>query len=282
MKKSIITIPLLLIATILTIFFGRRYAAHQQEEMDNNQLLAVEEATDEEQEIDNLPQEDAIDTEEDSTTLEDYESRIDSLSVYETLDYISLMNGDVTIAYYGDVNSEAEWYGLINNYINTAVSEEVTVADYTYPGEDTYELYIQQTAQEITSENPDVVFYGLPALPDKIRDIGLAETEQYMTSLVSQLAGSDETELILIEPYPIVNEINQLNSRSLDYRSYLGRMQQVATELSVPIIPLHEEFLNRSEENGLESFYNEDNSQLNQEGIELVLSILDEWFQQEL
>lgn len=277
-----ITIPLLLIATILTIFFGRRYAAHQQEEMDNNQLLIVEEATDDETEADQSSQDNETETDSLSHSIEEYESRIDSLSLYETLDYLSLTNEDVTVAYYGDIDAEAEWVSLVNNYLNTAVSGNLTISDFTYPQEDTYELYIQQTTQSLTSENPDVIFYGLPALPDKIRDIGLAETEQYMTALVSQLNDLDTTELILIEPYPIVNEINQLNSRSLDYRSYLGRMQQVASELAVPIIPLHDEFTSRTEESGLEAFYTEDNTQLNQEGVELVVTILDEWFQQDL
>lgn len=278
-----ITIPLLLIATILTIFFGRRYATHQQEEMDNNQLLIVEEATDDEAETDQPSQQDnETETDALSHSIEEYESRLDSLSLYERLDYLSLTNEEVSVAYYGDIDAEAEWVSLVNNYLNTAVSGNLTISNFTYPQEDTYELYIQQTTQSLTSENPDIIFYGLPALPDKIRDIGLAETEQYMTALVSQINESDTTELILIEPYPIVNEINQLNSRSLDYRSYLGRMQQVASELALPIIPLHEEFTSRTEESGLEAFYIEDNTQLNQEGVELVVSILDEWFQQDL
>lgn len=280
MKKSIITIPLLLVATILTIFFGRRYATHQQEEMDENQLLAVEEAVSEEK-AEPKPEENDNSQDQTEQTVEEYESRLDTLSLYEKIDYLSLINDEVRVAYFGDINIEEDWYSLINDYLDIATSGNLVVSDHTQPETDTYDLYIEQAVQAIVEESPDVVFYGLPALPDKTRDIGLADTEEYMTRIVNSLNELEDTELVLLEPYPIVDEIGVFNSRSLDYRSYLGRMQQVAEEEGLSIIHLHETFTERAEESSLDAFYDENRS-INQDGTELVVTILDEWFQEEL
>src|SRR5699024_6118916 len=110
-KKSSLTIPLLLVATVLTIVFGRRYAAERQEGMDENQLVAGEWSNEDDpsDDVSNNPS-GATDNQETSEgQLEDYESRLDTLSIYERLDYLSLLNNQATLAFYGDIDLEEEW-----------------------------------------------------------------------------------------------------------------------------------------------------------------------------
>lgn len=271
MKKSVLTIPLLLIACILTIFFGTRYAATQREEMSEEQLSTDENGeTIEEADPDSaeLP----VDT---ANELEEYQERLDSLSYYERMDYLSLINGEVSVAFYGNIDLTEDWVESITSNIENHTTYNTELLDFTHPAVDSYELYIQQTPQPLIEESPDIIFYGMPALPDKIRDIGLAETETYMNSVLNSLSALDDTELIVVEPYPVIQEIDQLNSRSLDYRSYLNRMRQLVENNNIPIITLHSTFTERAQETGLQSYYNETDFSLNSEGHQLATEIVD-------
>jgi hypothetical protein len=268
MKKSIISIPILLVACVLTIFFGQRYAANQREEMTEEQVETIqEEPVDGEDE----PAEEPV---EPSADLEDYEGRLDTLSHIDRIDYLSLINEEVSVAFFGDIDLNSEWMNSVTEAIESAATNGADILDYTEAGLDSYELYIRQTAQPLVAENPDMILFGLPALPDKIRDIGLAETEQYMTSILNSFAALEVSELILLEPYPVVQEIDQLNSRSLDYRSYLNRMRELAQVRNLPVISLHSEFTERAQESGLESYYNPDDFSLTAEGEQLAVDIV--------
>lgn len=268
MKKSIISIPILLVACVLTIFFGQRYAANQREEMTEEQGESIqEEPVDGEDE----PAEEPV---EPSANLEDYEGRLDTLSHVDRIDYLSLINDEVSVAFFGDIDLNAEWMRTVTEAIESAATNGADILDYTEAGLDSYELYIRQTTQPLVQENPDMILFGLPALPDKIRDIGLAETEQYMTSILNSFSALEESELILLEPYPVVQEIDQLNSRSLDYRSYLNRMRELAQVRNLPVISLHSEFTERAQESGLESYYNPDNFSLTADGEQLAADIV--------
>ncbi|GEN49937.1 SGNH/GDSL hydrolase family protein [Alkalibacterium pelagium] len=268
MKKSIISIPILLVACVLTIFFGQRYAANQREEMTEEQVETIqEEPVDGEDE----PAEEPV---EPSADLEDYEGRLDTLSHIDRIDYLSLVNEEVSVAFFGDIDLNSEWMNSVTEAIESAATNGADILDYTEAGLDSYELYIRQTSQPLVAENPDMILFGLPALPDKIRDIGLAETEQYMTSILNSFAALEVSELILLEPYPVVQEIDQLNSRSLDYRSYLNRMRELAQVRNLPVISLHSEFTERAQESGLESYYNPDDFSLTAEGEQLAADIV--------
>jgi len=280
-KKSAITIPLLLVATLSTIVFGRRYAAERQEGMDDNQLVSGSELQEDSQlskDTSENPTGSDGDMETNEELLEDYEGREDTLSIYERLDYLSLLKNQVTLAFYGDIDLEEDWAVTLTDRLTTQTSNDLVVLDYTFPNYDTYQLYIEQTVEGLTSDNPDIIIYGLPALPDKVRDIGLSETEEFMTTLLTSLTVAEETELYLLEPYPIINEINQLNSRSLDYRSYLNRMRDVAEERDIPILPLHSGFIESSNAEDLAPFYEEGTNELNDAGTELVNTVLEELF----
>ncbi|MFO8069573.1 MAG: hypothetical protein R6U02_06325 [Alkalibacterium sp.] len=275
MKKNVIIIPLLLIATIVTIVFGQRYSAKQREGMDEDQVVFAEDhdVIDEETlETDTAPS---------HNTLEYYEENSESLSLYEFLDFMSLKNGEVSLAYYGDINSEEEWVKELNTVITDSVSGDFNIMNHTYPDFDSYELYIQQTTQPLLKDSPDVIIYGMPAIPDKIRDIGLAETEEFMNYVLDGLLTQEKTELLLLEPYPVPKEINQVNSRSLDYQSYLGRMQTVAEKKDLTVLPLHSKFTDKASEKSLAAYF-DDNDDLNEEGTRQVVSILDNLFKEEL
>lgn len=268
MKKSIISIPVLLVACVLTIFFGQRYAANQREEMTEEQVETIQqEPVDGEDE----PAEEPV---EPSAGIEEYEGRLETLSYIDQIDYLSLLNEEVSVAFFGDIDLNAEWMNSVTETIETAATNGADILDYTEAGLDSYELYIRQTAQPLVEENPDMILFGLPALPDKVRDIGLAETEQYMTSILNSFAALEESELVLLEPYPVIQEIDQLNSRSLDYRSYLNRMRELAQVRNLPVISLHSEFTERSQANGLQSYYNTDDFSLTAEGEQLAAEIV--------
>lgn len=272
MKKSIVTIPVLLIACILTIFFGTRYAANQREEMSEEQSSEDESTEVIEEEEASLSAELPEDRE---SNLEEYENRVETLSYYERLDYLSMVNEAVSIAFYGDIDLTEEWVESITANIENHTTYTAELLDFTYPGVDSYELYIQQTVGPLIEESPDFVIYGMPALPDKIRDIGLAETETYMTSVLNSLSALEDSELIVVEPYPVLQEIDQLNSRSLDYRSYLNRMRQIVETNNLSLVPLHTTFTERAQEAGLESYYNENGDSLTSEGQQLAAEIVD-------
>ncbi|WP_423189388.1 hypothetical protein ACO1PF_00300 [Alkalibacterium sp. f15] len=281
MKKSFILIPLLLIATIVTIVFGQRYSARQREEMDGNLVSFAEDhegVSEETLETGNDAEEDGASSHK---NLEYYEEHSESLTLYEFLDFLSLKNGEVSLAYYGDIDSEEAWVNELNTMIADSISGDFNVMNHTYPEYDSYELYIQQTTQAVIKDSPDVIIYGMPALPDKIRDIGLAETEEFMSYVLDSLLIQEKTELLLLDPYPVPNEINQFNSRSLDYQSYLGRMQSLAEEKDITVLPLHSAFLNEASENSLAAYF-DDNDDLNDEGTHQIVTILDTFFNEEL
>lgn len=283
MKKSVMMIPLLSIAVIVTILFGRRYAAAQSEDMDVNQVSVSENDSEAENDggnADNQKEEKVV---EDSSkgSLENYEANSENLSFYEYLDYISLKNEQVTLAYYGDINTDETWVSEVNKAMSDSVSGKFRVIDHSYPSYDTYELYIEQTAQAVIDEKPDVILYALPALPDKMRDMGLTETEEFMGYVLDRLSTLEDTKVVLLEPYPIPGQISQLNSRSLDYKSYLTRMQTVSDEYGLTRIPLHSKFTDAASEESLESYY-EESDELNEAGTQQVITLLDALFSEEM
>lgn len=272
MKKSILAIPILLTASVLTIFFGRQYAASQRDQMTAQEFDFPEEVVEE-----------GVSTEDEEnqtqSSLEEYQSRVD-LSFYEQLDYQSLTEGDASIAFYADINMEADWVQRLISTIEEKTEGTIEVEDFTYAGLDSYELMIRQTSQAVTEFQPTILVYGLPALPDKERDIGLADTDEYMSTVLNQLSAYEDMEVILLEPYVKPHELEQLNSRSLDYRSYLNTMRDLAEERSLTLLPLHTDFNNQAEANGLNTYFTETDNELNDSGNELVFEIVDGYFNQ--
>ncbi|MDZ7835456.1 MAG: hypothetical protein U5K84_09205 [Alkalibacterium sp.] len=281
MKKSVIMIPVLVFAAVSTIVYGQRYSAKQREEMDSYQLSVSDSENDKTEVTEDDYLIDASEETDPQKKLAYYESNQESLSLYEYLDYISMKKETVSLAYYGDITMQEDWVAYLNNTIDESVSGDLAVIDQTYSDYDSYELYIQQTTQSLTSEAPDLILFGLPAHPDQRRDMGLEETEEFMGYVLDRLASSEDTKLIMLEPYPIINEINQINSRSLDYRSYLRRMQSVGEDYDLTVLPLHSVFEEQALDDSLTDYYKED-GELNDKGSDHVFSILDDLFSEEL
>lgn len=266
-------------ASILTIFFGQRYASRQEEQMLENSLYAQNGLNEQgEENEENSGEEEAADPEtSDADVLSEYEANQDSLSFVETLHYDVLSNGEATLTYYGDIDTTQPWYSSMNEWIHQQTGNGVTIEDVTYAEEDTYDLYINQTVPNVTETNPDMIVYGMPALADQIRDIGLTDTEQYLTNILSTLTEAlPDTDIVLLEPHPLVGEMDNFNSRMLDYRSYMSTMNEVAAEHDVPVINMHGQFLTAAEEAGLElsGLYQEDQVTLNEEGIQLYTEVV--------
>lgn len=273
MKKSVVTIPLLFVASMATIFLGRQYAASQRADMTQMHLQPESEELFEE----TTPKE-----EEESDTLskrEEYASR-DDLSLYEQLDYLSMTSESASVGFYGDIDMEEVWVQTLLTSIEDKTEGSIRVEDFTYPGLDSYELMFRQTSQAVVENQPDILLYGLPALPDQTRDIGLAETDEYMSTILNQLNQTEEMQLIVIEPYVQLNEMNQLNSRSLDYRSYLNTMRDIIEERQLALLPLHTDFSEEAATNGLSYYYTESENELNEAGNELVTNLVDGYFSQ--
>lgn len=274
----------LAIISILIIFFGRRYSVRQQDEMLENSLYVLNGLEQDADGIDEDPEEGSEDDinegspdQSDSEILAEYEANSDSLSFVETLHYLALSNGDATVAYYGDINSSDPWYSEMNTVIHSFTDNRVTIEEVTYDELDTYELFIQQTTPNVIEVNPDVIVYGMPALPDKIRDISISDTEQYMTNILNTLIESlPETQIVLLEPHPFPSEMDNLNSRSLDYRSYMSAMNSVADQFDLPVLNVHGQFLAAAEESNseLNTLFNEDGLSLNDNGVELFTQVI--------
>lgn len=271
-----------MVASILTIFFGQRYASRQEEQMLENSLYAQNgldgeleengESSDEESDNGSANAEGS-----DAEVLSEYEANQDSLSFVESLHYNVLSNGDATLTYYGDIDTSQPWYSSMNESIHEQTGDGVSIQDVTYSEIDTYDLYINQTTSNVIETNPDMLVYGMPALADHVRDIGLSDTEQYLSSILNTLTEAlPDTEIVLLEPYPLVGEMDNFNSRMLDYRSYMSTMNEVAVENNLPVISMHGQFLSAAEEAGTElsSLFQEDQVTLNESGVELYTEVL--------
>lgn len=268
-KKAFITV-LLAIVSILVIYFGRQYANKQEEEM-------LQESLDPESTVDAISQENSESAYNESTgenlskedQLSAYEESLGSLNLIELIDYQILSTDNSTLTYYGDINTGSNWYTSMNDFLDENILQELTVEEITYPETDTYELYIQQTFGNVIATEPSIVLYRMPAVPDKTRDIGISETNQYLTSIFNNLVNElPDTQIILMEPAPVLSEIDNLNSRSLDYQNYMNEMITVAEEFGFPILSTHERFLIIADEEGIElsTLFNADGSELNEEG----------------
>lgn len=274
MKKNAFITVLLAIVSILVIYFGRQYANKQEEEMlqdSMNPESTVDAAAQENSEaVDNETAGENLSKEE---QLSAYVGSLGSLSLVELIDYKILSSSNSTLTYYGDINPSADWYISMNDFLDENTLQELTVEEVTYPESDTYELYIQQTFGNVIATEPSVVLYRMPAVPDKIRDIGISETNQYLTSIFNNLVNElPDAQIILMEPAPVLSEIDNLNSRSLDYQNYMNEMIAVAEGFELPILSTHERFLTITDEEGIElsTLFNADGSELNEEGTRIL------------
>lgn len=272
-KRSGLLAIFLAVASIVIIFFGRSFFSGQEDQMLEESLYAQNGSGNETGSGDENTEAPADSDEQ----LSEYEANRDSLSFVETLHYHVLSNDGATLTYYGDINTDEAWFSEMNNFIHSQTNDGVSIEDQTYSGTDTYDLYIDQTPQNVVETNPDMVVYGMPALSDKERDIAVSDVEEYLSSIIQTLRdGMPDAEIVLLEPHPFPSEIDNYNSRSLDYVRYLDSMNEVAAENGLPVLHMHERFLTASEENGTElsSLFQEDGLSLDEEGLNLYVELL--------
>ncbi|WP_208559636.1 SGNH/GDSL hydrolase family protein [Marinilactibacillus kalidii] len=279
MKKNIFLTIILGVASILIIFFGRQHAATQEEEMLQNSLSA--ESSNESLETEDTEVAEEQD-DEDSLSAEEkiaaYEADIDSLTPLQRIDYETLVNDPVNLAYYGPIDTSLEWYNQMNTLIQNNVSGTVEIEEYTYPETGTYNLYIQRYVDNVIASEADVVIYRMPAFEDHDRDVALSETNQFLTSMLNTLTeGLPDADIFLMETEPNLFEMTNNNSRSLDYRNYMNEMNTVADEFGLQVIDIHNQFTTIAEEDEVElaSLFNEDQTVLNEEGNALLERAID-------
>jgi lysophospholipase L1-like esterase len=277
-KRSGLTIISLTVASALTVVIGQMYSSRQEDRMFQNSLYAQSDSSEQVVQTSGSGEsEESTEAAQSSTDLiSEYQANEDSLSEMEWLHYQVLTNGNATLAYYGDIHSSEQWYSELNALIHNQTDNGVTIVDSSSPETDTYDLYINQTSDSVVEADPDMVIFGLPALADKIRDIGLAETEQYLSSLFTSLTSNEGTRVVAFESHPYPGEMDNVNSRSLDYRSYLNTMNEVAADYDITVLPTHDAFLDAVEESGstLNSFFQDDQVTLNEQGAQLFVEVM--------
>ncbi|WP_080146406.1 SGNH/GDSL hydrolase family protein [Marinilactibacillus piezotolerans] len=275
MKKNIIGTIFLAIMAVLVIFFGRQYAARQEEDMLQDSLSAAEtgNTSGTDSSTGSQPEKENSADVSSEELITRYEENSGLLSILEEIDYQSLTNDPAMLVYYGDADLSEAQYANMNTFITERINGAVEVEDLTYLDEDTYELYIQETVDSVVASEADVVIYSMPALPDKIRDIGTAETNQYLTSILTALTEElPESEIILKEPTPVLGEMDNLNSRSLDYLNYMEEMNVVAETFGLSVLSTHERFLSLAEAEGIElsTLFDSEGIELNENGQALL------------
>lgn len=273
-KRKGLTIGLLSASSVLMILFGRGHAERQEDRMLENSLYAQNSDMNWEDSMEEVVVETSSGEDPEEST-EETSQHISS--VVDALNASVAENGEATLAYYGNIDPESASYSELNNFIHNQTGDSVTVQNLTYVDVDSYDLYVNQTVANVVDVAPDMIFYGMPSLADKERDIGVGDTEEYLTSILETLTTSlPETEVVLVETHPLPAEMGNVNSRGLDYQSYMTTMNEVADSLDLPVLSVHAEFLSAVEESGseLSSFFQEDQVTLNDEGVSIYLDIL--------
>lgn len=201
--------------------------------------------------------------------LTEYKKRLDSLSVLEYLDYRQLDQGTTKIAFFGDLSESDGWVRETVRKLNQSLEEESEVVFGSYPKTDTYELYIQQTTASLSDDQPDVVFFRPSPNADRVRDIGLAETEEYLQALLSSLeAINTDGKVILVESLSSPASLDVRNSRSLSSDNYATRMKTIAEEAGVMVLPIRDavEEAGMAEEQYAADLFEPDGATLNDKG----------------
>lgn len=275
-KKSGWAVLALTILAGAVIFFGRQHVENEKTEMvqKNGQTASVS--------AEERPKTDSTEQSVEGVSNED---DVHQLSLEGFLKYKADQENKVTLTYYGDINLDRSSFIRWNNHMYEKLGERFMIEDQTYPGYDTYELYIEQTTAALSSIESDVILFSLNGQEDKARDMGLAETAEYLTLLIDRIHSvAPEALIIFIEPHVMAGTALEWNSRSLSYDRYLETMQEVLTETNVPVFSLHADFAEQLAARGLsvENILKENGVELNEEGEELYFQLFTDWSTREL
>ena len=262
-KKGILFVILLFFLTVAVVYLGYSYSDKQQEEL----IHATSTAADTE----------VIENNDETTETTDptvYEENRDELSVLNYLKYISTKKDATGVAFYGQLSEAETWTEDVVKAIETELSTEVIAASFGETETDSYELYINNTAQELVETNADVVFFMVPALGDQVRDISLVDAKDYLKRNVTQIQEVlPDALVVLVSPSPTTND--SVNSRMLDYTQYINSELEVAEENDWPLVDIHTVYTEKLtvENLALTDLVQEDGFTLNSQGEEFLTEL---------
>lgn len=262
-KRGILLVVLLFLLTVAVVYLGYSYSDKQQEEL----IHATSTAADTE----------VIENNDETTETTDptvYEENRDELSVLNYLKYIGTKKDATSVAFYGQLSEAETWTEDVVKAIETELSTEVIATSFGETETDSYELYINNTAQELVETNADVVFFMIPALGDQVRDISLVDAKDYLKRNVTQIQEVlPDALVVLVSPSPTTND--SVNSRMLDYTQYINSELEVAEENDWPLVDIHTVYMEKLtvENLALTDLVQEDGFTLNSQGEEFLTEL---------
>ena len=269
-KKSGWGVAILLLLAIGVIFTGYWYSADKKEELASG--ANVEESSTSLGKIN-------------KTNKKTYEKNRNQLSILDYINYLNIKDDkkQSSLAFYGQLFDEESLPTEIKNQIqiktginlvsNRAVKKEV----------DSYKLAFTELPMEVKESKASVLFYFMPSLGDKVKDISLSDSESYLAQSIKTLRKRlPDTLIVLVTPHPMSSELQQYNSRTLDYRDYMKSSIGIAEEMQVPLFNFHDRFLEALEEENkdLDSQLKKDGILLNTEGEKLASHLVEEFLEE--
>lgn len=268
----------LLLLTVLSvgvIVAGVRYQREKEEDLKETSIVsASSEAVKMNNEGSSTDKEGEKSVEE---RIADYETRLNELSAIEYLDYQMLKENQADVVFYGDFNGEERWLSLLEGRLNEEIDGEITYSYLSYADTDSYDLHRLQTTASFDEQPADLVIFKASPLADRIRDIGTAETNEFLSYVFEQIDDKTaDARVVFLETHLLPEAEGIRNSRSLTYRSYAETMEEVANNQSVPIIEsirLMEEKIEAGEFS-LSDLFQEDEVTLTETGHQLYATLM--------
>lgn len=269
-KKSGWGVAILLLLAVGVIFAGYRYSADKKEELasgantkENSKTLGK------------------IDEKNNNT----YEKNRDHLSVLDYITYLHTKDGkeQLNIAFYGQLSNEEHVPKEIEDTIQTKTDSNISSNRAVKKEINSYQLAFTELPKEVKEAKASVLFYFMPSLGDKVKDISIADSESYLAQSIESLKKSlPNTLIVLVTPHPMSSELQNYNSRTLDYRDYMKSGIKVTEEMKIPLFDLHTAFEKTLEEDNkeLDGLLKQDGILLNTEGEQLTSRLVEEFLKE--
>lgn len=268
--KNGLTITLLALAAAGVIFLGTQQRKNEQKNLEKTSMIHAGSTQSKDSS--------ALPASSEKEKLEIYKASLSDLSLIEYLDYVSLSSKETPkISFYGDVTQDDLWVRQLESQVPIQLGTAVDFMYGSFPELDSYDLYIQQTVSSLseTSETtPDVIVFRPSPVGDQIRDIGLAETQEYIENILQSLSTHyPNAKVFFLEAEPKPAFENVRNSRSLTYLQYAAVMKEVSETESVPVLSVNEAFQKEGEAEST-ILYDTDGSHLSESGHQLYADLL--------
>lgn len=262
-KKSGIGVIFLLLLSLGVIFLGYRHAANQKEEMMAQANGAQQDKKEETAKEKNL-------------NTDAFEEKRDQLSIVDYITYLQQQKDETTISFYGQLADEEKWPEEVKDFLEEQTGKEVNANRLTKEKTDTYQLAVSEDDKDLTETKTDVVFYLLPSIGDKKRDISLDDSSSYIERSIKKIQKAlPESLIVAVTPHPDSSELGNRNSRTLDYTAYMERGIKAAEEMELPIFDLHKDFQEQLDDDKTElgNYLTSDGDILNSKGTALQVQL---------